>query len=115
MVIGFRCEDLTESESESQAIATGKVASVERLGDSAVVYFEKLNPLKRANENGANNEIVELGNGRLSETNQSEPLVARFAAATEVAPGDRLGLSVQPSRVMWFDLHSGENLLKELT
>ncbi len=115
VVIGFRCEDLTESESESQAIATGKVATVERLGDSAVVYFEKLNPVKPVNENGANNEIVELGNGGWSETNQSEPLVARFAAATEVAPGDRLGLSVQPSRVMWFDLHSGENLLKELT
>ena len=110
--MGFRCEDLIEGDAESRTMVKGTVANVDRLGDSAVVYFEELDRPTRMQEID-NSQHTGFSQRELNETKQSEPLVARFAAATELVPGDVLELSVQPSRVMWFDLHSGENLLKE--
>ncbi len=119
VVLGFRCEDITlyphDSSTEtasSPRLVLGTVAAIDRLGDSAVIYFEEL---KRTGKPATKTDRLQDGNEQTTVTDAGEPLIARVAAATDIATGDRLALSVEPDRVLWFDPHTGENLLKEET
>jgi multiple sugar transport system ATP-binding protein len=117
VVMGFRCEDVSVHRPDSSAefarrLVAGTVASIDRLGDSAIVYLEDLGRVGRPGDHshGLRNEMD--GEATI-ETGSGEPLIARVAAATDISTGDRLELSVEPERVLWFDRHTGENLLKE--
>ncbi len=117
VVLGFRCEDLTlnpldTSTGSAPRLVSGTVAAIDRLGDSAVVYFEEL---RRTGRPATMTDRLQDGNEETNETDAGEPLIARVAAATDISTGDRLELSVEPDRVLWFDTHTGENLLKEET
>lgn len=96
--IGFRCEDVSiVDELDATACVKAVVATVDRLGDSTLVFAN-----------------VESSDSRESlDAIENRTVVARVSATSEIQRGDRFGLRVETDKVLWFDGQTGTNLLKE--
>ncbi|MDA8563445.1 ATP-binding cassette domain-containing protein [Mariniblastus sp.] len=106
VIAGFRAEDVTivpaAEGSDYQAIA--EVISVDHLGDSALAHLR----LQATGDGSLNLQFGQFEqNDRL--------VVARISPGQSVAAGDRVGVTVGPHRLTWFDPESGRNLRKEET
>ena len=106
IVVGFRAEDITiipaKEGSDYQAIA--EVISVDHLGDSALACLQ----LQASGDGSLNLQFGQF--------EQNDRLVlARLSPSQSVAAGDRVGVTVGPHRLTWFDPESGQNLRKEET
>ena len=118
VVLGVRSEDIsmfsdeTSEESGWTRLVAGKVLTVDHLGDSTIAYVEGLKPVSGSESSGR-----ELSGSGLSfegsQTDKPEPLITRLPATSQVSIGSELELAVHPTRVMWFDRHTSQNLLKE--
>ena len=59
-------------------------------------------------------KVYEKSDGsKLSKDSAAMTILVRLAPDTELTSKDRVKLLIEPSRVLWFDSDSGENLLKE--
>ena len=106
VIAGFRAEDVTivpaAEGSDYQAVA--EVISVDHLGDSALAHLR----LQATGDGSLNLQFGQFEqNDRL--------VVARISPGQSVAAGDRVGVTVGPHRLTWFDPESGRNLRKEET
>ena len=103
VIIGIRPEHLTPAESGSGAVLDSKVDLVEALGSELLVHFA-INA-KRVQAEGVQDadEDERLG-GRLDVQGEG---VARLHPHLSVKAGDRLRLSVDTSRIHFFDPVSG--------
>ena len=113
VIAGFRAEDVTivpaAEGSGYQAIA--EVISVDHLGDSELAHL-------RLQATGDGSHQVEAGSSNLQfgQFEQNDRLVvARISPGQSVAAGDRVGVTIGPHRLTWFDTESGRNLRKEET
>ncbi len=104
VVVGFRTEDVSivpaAEGSDYQAIA--EVISVDHLGESTLAHLQL-----QATGDGS------LG-GKFGQFEHNDRLVlARVMPDQPVAAGDRVGVTVGPQRLTWFDPETGQNLRKE--
>ena len=106
VVAGFRAEDVsvmpvTEG-SDHQAIAD--VIAVDHLGDSRLAHLQL-----QAADGGS----LKLQFGQFEHNDRL--VLARLSPDQSVAAGDRVGVTIGPQRLTWFDPETGRNLRKEET
>ena len=96
VVMGFRAEDVHLS--DDQAAFEVEVTEIDQLGESTMGHTK----------------VYEKSDGsKLSKDSAAMTILVRLAPDTELTSKDRVKLLIEPSRVLWFDSDSGENLLKE--
>jgi len=106
VMIGFRAEDVALADQASMIDA--RVVQVDCLGDSTVIHASVIG------------QDDNLKHGRLTKATEQDfdlknRILVRLDSGTNLAEGDRVGLTVNCGKVLWFDPGSGENLLKERT
>ena len=111
VIAGFRAEDVTivpvKEDSDYQAIAD--VIAVDHLGESTLAHLQLQATSDGSQRVGADSSNLQFGqfehNDRL--------VVARLSPGQSVAAGDRVGVTIGPQRLTWFDPETGQNLRKE--
>jgi ABC-type sugar transport system ATPase subunit len=101
VTIGFRAEDVALADQEPAVSAI--VEDVDCLGDSTLIHTRVCGQDDNLND--------DLNHGHDSR----HRIVARLAGDSNLVQGESVRLSVDLGKVLWFDLVSGENLLKERT
>ena len=99
--MGFRAEDVRLS--NEQGSIEVDVTEIDRLGESTMVHCRVC---------GAQVKEPEDDNLRKSKSTE-KAILARLDPDANLAPGDRVNLTIVSGRVLWFDPDTGENLLKE--
>lgn len=115
VVLGFRAEDVQvwEANDGLERLVTGTVATLDRLGDASVAYFDSLSVCRQENLAEDGQTFDGLSYEETKQDGPGEMLVAKLASGTQLGTGDRLELAVDPTRLKWFDRQTGENLLKD--
>jgi len=103
VVIGIRPEHLTPADTHSGAVLDSKIDLVEALGSELHVHFA-IGATRIQAEGLHDDKGDELGGGRLELRGEG---VARLDPRLTVKAGDRLRLSVDTSRIHFFDPFSG--------
>jgi len=106
VVVGFRAEEVSvvpvAEGSDHQAIAD--VISVDHLGESTLAHLQL---------QAAGDESLNLQFGQFEQNDRL--VLARMTPGQSVAAGDRVGVTIGPQRLTWFDPETGQNLRKEET
>jgi multiple sugar transport system ATP-binding protein len=103
VAVGIRPEELSEAGSDARARLTGRVLLVESLGAESLAHLElSATPLDRP-------ELVDTAAPPAPLLGEATATVrARLAADTRVRPGDIVDLALDPRKLYFFDLDSGE-------
>jgi multiple sugar transport system ATP-binding protein len=103
VAVGIRPEELSEAGADARARLTGRVLLVESLGAESLAHLElSATPLDRP-------ELADLAAPSAPLLGEVTATVrARLAADTRVRPGDIVDLAVDPRKLYFFDLDSGE-------
>jgi multiple sugar transport system ATP-binding protein len=103
VAVGIRPEELSEAGADARARLTGRVLLVESLGAESLAHLElSATPLDRP-------ELADLAAPSAPLLGEATATVrARLAADTRVRPGDIVDLAVDPRKLYFFDLDSGE-------
>ena len=96
VVLGFRAQDVSVSESSDAMGFKARLTQVDRLGESTLLVASVGKDDNLEKENQADSEIL-----------------VRHDAQTSLQVGDEVGLAVDPRRVVWFDPDTGKNLVKD--
>lgn len=113
VIAGFRAEDvrIVPAAEGSDYAAIAEVISVDHLGDSALAHLR----LQATGDGslGVSDGSSDLQFGQFEQNDRL--VVARISPNQSVAAGDRVGVTVGPQRLTWFDPETGQNLRKEET
>ena len=92
VVLGFRAQDVSVSESSDAMGFKARLTQVDRLGESTLLVASVGKDDNLEKENQADSEIL-----------------VRHDAQTSLQVGDEVRLAVDPQRVVWFDPDTGKN------
>ena len=103
VAVGIRPEELSEAGRDGRARLTGRVLLVESLGAESLAHVElSATPLDRP-------ELMDTAAPTAPLLGEATATVrARLAADTRVRPGDIVDLALDPRKLYFFDLDSGE-------
>jgi ABC-type sugar transport system ATPase subunit len=101
VVMGFRAEDIRLSTQPGSFEV--EVTEIDRLGESTTIHTRVCGP--QVNEPEDDNLRQSISTG--------DAVLARLDPDANLASGDRVKLTIDSGRMLWFDPDSGENLLKE--
>ena len=96
VVLGFRAQDVSVSESSDAMGFKARLTQVDRLGESTLLVASVGKDDNLEKESQADSEIL-----------------VRHDAQTSLQVGDEVRLAVDPRRVVWFDPDTGKNLVKD--
>ena len=107
VAIGFRPEDVCVTGQENGVEAI--VEQVDCLGESVVIHASVCGQDDNLKDEGFNQTSM------FADSGSKNRILAKMKPGTKLNLGDRVRLSLDWRRVLWFDPVSGENLLKERT